>query len=40
MITIGIFEAEAAPATGLTLATRDKNLRQATIESGVGVWQA
>lgn len=29
---------EAALATGLPLATRDKALRQAAIASGVGVW--
>lgn len=29
---------EAALATGLPLATRDKALQQAAIESGVGVW--
>ena len=29
---------EAALATGLPLATRDKTLQQAAIESGVGVW--
>jgi len=29
---------EAALATGLPLATRDKALRQAAIDSGVGVW--
>lgn len=31
---------ETALATGLPLATRDKALRQAAIESGVGVWAA
>lgn len=30
---------EAALATGLPLATRDKALRQAAMDSGVGVWQ-
>ncbi len=30
---------EAALATGLPLATRDNALRQAALESGVGVWQ-
>jgi predicted nucleic acid-binding protein len=30
---------EMALATGLPLATRDKALRQAATESGVGVWQ-
>ncbi len=30
---------EAALATGLPVATRDKALRQAAAESGVGVWQ-
>lgn len=30
---------EAALATGLPLATRDAALRQAALESGVGVWQ-
>jgi predicted nucleic acid-binding protein len=29
---------EAALATGLPLATRDKALQQAAVESGVGVW--
>ena len=29
---------EVALATGLPLATRDKALRQAATESGVGVW--
>lgn len=29
---------EAALATGLPLATRDKTLRQAAVDSGVGVW--
>ena len=31
---------DMALATGLPLATRDKALRQAATESGVGVWQA
>jgi len=31
---------DAALATGLPLATRDKALRQAAIESGVGMWMA
>ena len=31
---------DAALATGLPLATRDKSLRQAAEESGVGVWHA
>lgn len=31
---------EAALATGLPLATRDKALQQAAVESGVGVWAA
>lgn len=31
---------DAALATGLPLATRDKALRQAAIESGVGIWIA
>ena len=31
---------DAALATGLPLATRDRALRQAAIDSGVGVWTA
>lgn len=31
---------ESALATGLPLATRDKALRAAAVESGVGVWEA
>lgn len=31
---------DMALSTGLPLATRDKALRQAATESGVGVWQA
>jgi predicted nucleic acid-binding protein len=31
---------EAALSTGLPLVTRDKALRQAAVESGVGVWMA
>jgi predicted nucleic acid-binding protein len=34
------FYLEAALATGLPLATRDKALQQAATESGVGVWSA
>lgn len=31
---------DAALATGLPLATRDKGLRQAAVDSGIGVWSA
>ena len=40
LTSYGALYLDAALATGLPLATRDKVLRQAAIESGVGIWIA